>query len=152
MIRRAAKKNIFFAMTAIVFSLALLTQGWAGTAVQGTISFTTKPADPERQDTFSAYDRIYAMVTLSGLEPGEHKAIINWVDTTGAISQVQQMPFTLGNQNSYTFYSWIQLMKNGRLKSTLSGKRFDDEYIGRWAVHLFVDGQLVSRVPLTIHP
>ena len=136
---------------AAVLSLFSCSQTWSGETLQGSLRFTLDPASAESKDTFSGFDKIYALATISGLTPGTHEAVINWIDPTGNVNQNTVVPFTVQGQTSYTFYAWIRLLENGPLKSTLSGKDFDDEYIGKWELHLFVNGTLLQRKPFNIY-
>ena len=146
-------KTSFLAVFALTVLLVLSSSsGLAKDRVQAKIAFKTDLSQAKTQDTFSAYDKIYALVTLSNLQPGPNNAVINWIDPTGAINQYKKNHFTVTEQNGYTFYSWIRLLKNGPLKSTLSGRRFDDEYIGRWELHLFINGALLKKTAFEIHP
>ncbi len=144
-------KLSFLAVTIFTVMLISFSSGWANDTVQTKIVFKTNLTLSKAQNTFSAYDKVYALVTLSGLQPGPHKTVINWIDPTGTINQYKEIPFTIAKQNGYTFYSWIRLLKNGPMKSTISGRRFDDEYIGRWELHLFIDGVLLKKTGFTIH-
>ena len=142
---------LFIACIAAVVSLVSLSQGWSGESLQGTLRFTLDPVSTESKDTFSGFDKIYALATISGLTPGTHEAVINWIDPTGKVNQNNVIPFTVQGQTSYTFYAWIRLLENGPLKSTLSGKDFDDEYIGKWELHLFVNGILLQKKQFNIY-
>jgi hypothetical protein len=141
-----------FIIALTVFGQIILSfsPGFGGEFTQSTIILTKDPASGESQEVFSGFDKIYALVTLSGLEPGKYKADINWIDPTGNINQYTPLSFTIQSQSSYTFYSWLQLMKNGPFKSGLTGKLFDGEYLGKWELNIFVNNTMLKKATFEI--
>ncbi|MCF6188319.1 MAG: hypothetical protein L3J49_12710 [Desulfobulbaceae bacterium] len=149
-------KTMVFGKPAIIltlFGLLLLpvANGYGGTVSDSSIVLTTTPAAPEPSTEFAATGRVYALVTLSGLDPGQYTAAINWVDPAGNINQYTTLSFTLKNQSSYTFHSWLRLMKNGPLKRTFTGKDFDDEYLGQWQIHIFINDVMLEKKNFTLY-
>ncbi len=148
--RLQVRKN-FLILCVVALSLFPFSQSWGAGTLKGNIRLTLDLTSAESKDTFSGFEKIFALATVSGLSPGSHEAVINWIDPVGNVNQNTVVPFTVQAQTSYTFYAWIQLLENGPLKSTLSGKEFDDEYIGKWELHLFVDGTLLEKKQFTIY-
>ncbi len=143
------KPAIILTLSGLLF-LSVVT-GYGRTVPQYSIILTTNPAVPEPHTEFAATGRVYALVTLSGLEPGQYTAAMNWVDPTGKINQYTTLSFTLRNQSSYTFHSWLRLMKNGPLKRTFTGKDFDEEYLGRWQLHIFINDVMLGKKNFTLY-
>ena len=125
--------------------------GYGGVVSDYSIVLTTTPATPEPLTEFAATARVYALVTLSGLDPGHYTAAINWIDPVGNINQYTTLSFTLKNQSSYSFHSWLRLMKNGPLKRTFTGKDFDDAYLGRWQIHIFINDVMLEKKNFTLY-
>jgi hypothetical protein len=119
--------------------------------ITGTILLANKSSSTENQKTFSSLEKIYAIVQVSGLNSGKHKAVVNWVAPEGNIDQQIIYPFTTGNQTSFTFHSWFKLMRNGPLKTEMLGKRVDEEYLGIWEVHVFVDDTMLTTTSFEIY-
>jgi len=144
-------KLAFLCLAGVVLLMGCYADGFAGEDRQTKIVLTKDLASADHQEVFSAYETVYAVVTLSNLEPGQYTGSVNWIDPTGKVNQHTSVSFTIKSQSTYTFYSWLHLMKNGPLKRTLSGRDFDDEYLGYWQLQTFINETMLDQKSFKIH-
>lgn len=137
----------FLLSTLLIFSFA---SSLLAKEVQTNIILTTDTTNTTNQTIFTGYDTIYAMITVSGLAPGTYTVDISWVNSSGTVNQYTPVSIEIAPESPFTFYSWLKLMKNGPMKSNLTGKNFDADSLGKWELSVSIADIFFKKVPFEI--
>ena len=96
-------------------------------------------------DTFNVYEQVYLKIYCKDLSQGEHQISTEWVDNEGGLQRSDTHKFLLTKQQDYTCFFHFKLMPKGSLLRMISGKDFDDEQYGQWAVVTYIDNHQIGR-------
>ena len=99
----------------------------------------------KKTDAFSVYERVYLKIYCTGIPQGEHQINTEWIDNEGGLQRSDSHAFLLEKRQDYTCYFHFKLMPKGSLLQMLSGKDFDDEQYGQWAVLTYIDNHQIGR-------
>ena len=96
-------------------------------------------------DAFSVYEQVYLKIYCNGLSQGEHQINTEWIDNEGGLQRSDSHIFLLKKRQDYTCFFRFKLMPKGTLAQMFTGKDFDDEQYGEWAVMTYIDKYKIGR-------
>ncbi|MBL4901901.1 MAG: hypothetical protein JKY62_04560 [Desulfocapsa sp.] len=144
------RKAGFIPFVLILLLISSFSHGFEADSAQSSIILTTDIASAENQEIFSPYDTVYALVTLTGIPPGKYIADISWVNSSGTMNQYSPVSLSIAPNSPFTFYSWLRLLKNSPLKSTMTGKTFSADSLGKWVVTVSIEDIFFKTVEFEI--
>ena len=100
----------------------------------------------EHKNRFSIYDKVYLIIRLQELAPGEYTINSDWINPEGKLEQHNAHTFYLKKQSDYTYYAWVSLLKNGPLKRILTGSDINREFQGNWQTQVFLNDQKITSL------
>lgn len=124
-----------------------------------TISLTKSMSETSPQYSFSPYDTIYAAITVTDIQAGQYRADISWVNASGTVNRSSPVSFSIPSSTSkatgpgtysHTFYTWFRLMKNGPVKSSMTGKQFDAEMLSKWELRVSINDRSFNKAEFEI--
>lgn len=131
-----------------VLLVTLLTQQSHGAGCSaGTYNST---AFEKEVSQFSPYEKIYLIVSCTGLIPGEHTMYANWIHQTRGLIRSDKFVFTAQDDKKRGIYFWFKLSKKGPMASMFSNQDFHEENFGAWSVETYLDDELVVTRSFTI--
>ncbi len=145
------RKTLFVPFVLIILLVSSFSPGFGmGNSAQSKIILTTDIASSENQEIFSPYDRIYALVTLTGVPPGKYTADISWANSSGTMNRYSPVSLSVAQDSPFTFYSWLRLLKNSPFKSTMTGKTFSAASLGKWVLTVSIEDVFFKTVEFEI--
>ena len=96
-------------------------------------------------DAFSVYEEVYLKIYCKGLSQGEHQINTEWIDNEGGLQRSDSHKFLLKKLQDYTCFFRFKLMPKSTLAQMFTGKDFDDEQYGKWAVMTYIDNYQIGR-------
>jgi hypothetical protein len=96
--------------------------------------------DSDQQRTaFDAHEKIFLYIDIIGpvIQPAE--LTVNWVTPSGRIERYHSQTIQPSGKSTSVYYSWLKLMKKGKLSRTFSNQDYDSSYDGQWRVFIFLD-------------
>ena len=95
---------------------------------------------------FTPYEKIYLLVELRQLQPGNFTLTTDWLTPWGKLEHQSNHSFEVTKTApSWKAYSWFNLRKNGPVKRLLTGEDFKKEFYGTWTVRLYLNGQQIQK-------
>ncbi len=104
-----------------------------------------------QKNSFSVYEKVYLIVRFQELACGEYTINSDWLNPEGQLEQHNTHTFYLKKQSDYTYYAWLTLLKNGPMKSILTGSDINRKFQGNWQVQLFLNGQKIDSLAFIMH-
>jgi len=104
-----------------------------------------------QRDSFSVYEKVYIIVRFQDLAYGKYTINSDWLNPEGQLEQHNTHSFYLKKQSDYTYYAWLTLLKNGPMKSILTGSDINRKFQGNWQVQLFLNGRKIDSLAFTMH-
>ncbi len=144
------RRMFLVSLISIPLLLFSFSYGFGADSVTSKIVLTTDMASSENQETFTPYDTIYALVTVSGMPSGTYTADISWANSAGTVNRYNSTVLDIAPNSPFTFYSWFRLLKNGPLKSTLTGENFSENSLGNWVLIVSIEGFFSKTVEFEI--
>ena len=131
---------------------ALLFLGWAHQLGAAECSGATYNSTAFQEETsqFSPWDRVYLIVSCTGLIPGEHTMHANWVHSRRGMVRSDRHDFYAETAEKRGIYFWFKLNKKGPMASMLSNQDFHEENFGEWSVEAYLDDVPVLTKAFTI--
>lgn len=147
----------------LILSVAARTFGVAGivallflaTAIQShgaecTGATYNSTAFQEETSHFSPHERVYLIVSCTGLIPGDHTMHINWVHSKQGIVRSDKHEFGTESAEKRGIYFWFRLSRKGPMASMLSNQDFYEQNFGEWSAETYLDDELVLTRSFTI--
>lgn len=88
---------------------------------------------------FSPYEKIYLILSCTGLTPGAHAMHVNWMHSKRGLVRSDKHIFEAGNGEKQGIYFWFKLSKKGPMASMFSNQDFNEENFGAWVVETYLD-------------
>ncbi len=100
----------------------------------------------EHVENFQCSDKIYIYGLFEGLEQGEHRAEVVWINPGGRPQDRASHRFFAGDSTQMVWF-WLKLRPGtgGRFLSAIDPSAGMEEFIGFWNVKFFLDGELVAE-------
>ena len=144
-------RKALFIPFVLVILLTSFSHGFgAADSAQSRIILTTDVASTENQEIFSPYDTIYALVTLTGVPPGKYTADISWANSSGTMNRYSPVSLSVAPDSPFTFYSWLRLLENSPFNSTMTGKDFSADSLGKWVLTVSIEDVFFKTVEFEI--
>jgi hypothetical protein len=131
------------ALAGVISTLLVLicVQSSSGAECTGTTYNST--AFEQQTTQFSPYEKIYLIVSCTGLASGTHTMHANWMHSKRGLVRSDQHIFDAENGAKRGIYFWFKLSKKGPLASMFSNQDFHEDYFGEWSVETYLDDELV---------
>lgn len=102
--------------------------------------------------SFTPRDTMYVLVTIIGLEAGDHILTTDWINPLGGLERQEVYSFSLDNPGEeHRFYSWLRLWKKGFASRTFTGMDYDLKHYGQWRVAVFLNGTPLASREFTVN-
>lgn len=141
-----AKPALLLTMSALL--LLMSAQHSCGAECTGATYNST--AFQQETAQFSPYEKIYLILSCTGLAPGRHTMHVNWMHSKRGLIRSDQHIFDADAGQKQGIYFWFKLSKKGPLASMFSNQDFHEENFGDWSVETYLDDELVVTKPFTI--
>lgn len=103
---------------------------------------------PTTLTEFDCSDKIFAMVTTTGLSNGKHEIDVRWFNPKEEQQERTVFPFfASAAQPSTSVWAWLLLHRargSGMLQFINPAAGFDD-FLGPWKVKIHIDGQFMGE-------
>ncbi len=119
----------------------------AAPTISAFVTATTEDDYPveSADNTFGCRDKIFAVIDLAGLAPGQHLLLVDWIDPGGKYRERIDHKFTSSDSARITVWLQLHPPTGAALVSAFNPAVGMAEFIGEWRVEIRVDDSAQAR-------
>ena len=119
----------------------------AAPTINAFVTATTEDDYPVESagNTFACRDKIFAVIDLAGLTPGQHRLHVDWIDPGGKYRERIAHEFTSSDSARLTVWLQLHPPTGAALVSAFNPAVGMGEFIGEWQVEIRIDDSAQVR-------